>query len=331
MVTNIIISLLLIITVLVMILGMLCVDSESIELVKAIQKISVKRKRSEKINSNYVGNQKCRIVKSKMMKFSSSVKLSKLAIIIDASFFKLLTIKPFSFINTFRNFLMKLLRIKYKDEDILKIFYLKFAMEALKKLFIGNILGLTVALIYIRKARQNLSIAAYFTIISITLVLIYMPIDNLIQLRKRRLSLIKKELPKLVLKLNLLCNAGLTLSKSFEQVINENENFFQKELSSIYKQVQEGKTFIEVGKKFINTYKLKELIYFFRIITQAQIQGSNSFLQQLETLRIELQFSRLNNAKKQSEIADAKLLLPLTMVFVGIMLIVIVPVFMSII
>lgn len=331
MITNIFFSLLLIVNVFILIIGISSVDSESIEIVKVIKKITLKRKGNEKNRIIYVDDQKEKIIKDKIMKAYGSIKLSKVVIVINAAFYKLLAVKPFSFINIFKSNLINLLRIEYKEEDIAKIFYLKFLIETLKKIIIGNFSGLIIALLYVRNAKQGLSIAAYFIIMSITLVLIYMPIDNLIQLKKKRLSLIRKELPKLVLKLNLLCNAGLTLSKSFEHIIKENENFFQKELSSIYKQVKEGKTFIECGKKFINTYKQKELIYFFRIITQAQMQGSRSFLQQLEALRMELQFSRLNNAKKQSEMADAKLLLPLTMVFVGIMLIVIVPVFMSII
>jgi len=331
MITNVLFSLLLIVTVFILILGVLLVDSESIETVKVIKKITLKIKRGEKNRTICLDKKMEGIIRDRIIIIYDSIKLSKVVILINATFYKLLAVKPFSFINIFKSNLINLLRIKYKKEDIANIFYLKFLIETLKKIVMGNFFGLTIALLYVRNAKQGLSVAAYFIIISITLVLIYMPVDNLVQLKKRRLLLIKKELPKLVLKLNLLCNAGLTLSKSFEHIINENENFFQKELSSIYKQVQEGKTFIECGQKFINTYKQKELIYFFRIITQAQMQGSSSFLQQLEALRMELQFSRLNNAKKQSEMADAKLLLPLTMVFVGIMLIVIVPVFMSLI
>ncbi|MFP4456467.1 MAG: type II secretion system F family protein [Halanaerobiales bacterium] len=326
MIINVVFSLILLLILVFQILGIVLVNPKDIELVKSLQILALKTK-----NNTFTKDKIIKISKKNvLLNIYTKVKFSRLVILIDSSYYKLLTIKVFSFIHVFKKNLIRLFYIKYKSKNKSEIFYLKFLIEAIKKLFLGNFVGSAIAIFYLRAGKQNLSLIVYLIIISIALISIYIPVDNLIQLKKRRMLIIKKELPKIVLKLNLLCNAGLTLSQSFKHIIKEDNEFLQKELANIYSQVMEGKTYIEAGKEFIKLYELKELIYFFRIITQAQIQGSDNFLQQLESLRIELQFNRLNKAKKKSEVADAKLLLPLTMVFVGIMLIVIVPVFMSI-
>lgn len=327
---NFFISMHLILVLLAMILGVFLADKNSIEIVRKNQDIIVAEKIKRLIEKDARNHNRFFSVVFKIqLNYYLVSDRNMFNSIVNAAIYKLTSLRDFTLLYELEKYIKKLLLVQF-NKDLAEAYYCQLKVATFKKLIIANLIGSIMSIYLIRKAQQKAAITIYFIVYAIAIVIIYLPIDSIKQLKRKRQINISRELPKFVLKTNLLINAGLPLFEAVELVSHQKNDFFHSKMRNTVKKVGEGHSFAKSSKDFVYEYDNKELIQFFRIVTQAQIHGSQKFYQQLEDLRVKLQFNRLNNVKKNSELANAQLLLPLLMIFVGIMVIVIVPVFMSI-
>ena len=147
---------------------------------------------------------------------------------------------------------------------------------------------------------------------------------------KRRLS-IQMEFPEFISKLTLLVNAGMTISKAWEKIINENkkDHILYDEMRYALMEIKAGKTEAAAYEEFARRCRVKEVTKFVSVIVMNLKRGGAEVVPVLREQGNECWETRKNAAKQLGEEAGTKILIPLMIMFLGIVLIVATPAVLS--
>lgn len=157
-----------------------------------------------------------------------------------------------------------------------------------------------------------------------------------IQSRKEKLQ---SEYAEMVSKMTLLIGAGMTIRKAWTKIVRDyqhqkssrNAAFRECYEEMIYtlNQIESGKSeaqaYIEFGKRC----ERKEYMKFSSLLEQNLKKGNKSLIRLLENESDDAFLQRINLARKQGEEAGTKLLLPMGLMLIIVMVIVVIPAFMS--
>lgn len=149
-------------------------------------------------------------------------------------------------------------------------------------------------------------------------------------IKKRRLA-IQMEFPEFVNKLTLLVNAGMTISKAWEKIINENkrEHILYDEMRYALAQIKAGKPEGMAYEEFARRCHVKEVTKFVSVIVMNLRRGGSEVVPVLREQGNECWEMRKNAAKELGEQASTKILIPMMIMFLGIVLIVVTPAVLS--
>lgn len=151
------------------------------------------------------------------------------------------------------------------------------------------------------------------------------------KIEKRRLK-IQLEFPDFINKLTLLVNAGMTISKAWEKIVLDNtkKSVLYDEMSYALSEISAGKPEAVAYEEFGRRCKIKEIIKFVSVIILNLKKGGSDVVPVLKVQGDECWEMRKNAAKKLGEEASTKILIPLMIMFVGIIIIVCTPAILSI-
>lgn len=146
------------------------------------------------------------------------------------------------------------------------------------------------------------------------------------QIEKRRRT-IQMEFPEFVNKLTLLVNAGMTISKAWEKIINENKknHLLYDEMRYALMEIRAGKPEAVAYEEFARRCRVKEVTKFVSIIVMNLKRGGADVVPVLREQGNECWEMRKNAAKQIGEEAGTKILIPMMIMFLGIVLVVSTP------
>lgn len=149
-------------------------------------------------------------------------------------------------------------------------------------------------------------------------------------IEKRRRS-IQMEFPEFVNKLTLLVNAGMTISKAWEKIINENtkEHILYDEMRYSLMEIKAGKPEAVAYEEFARRCRVKEVTKFVSVIVMNLKRGGSEVVPVLKAQGNECWEMRKNAARQLGEEASTKILIPLMIMFMGIVLIASTPAVLS--
>lgn len=149
-------------------------------------------------------------------------------------------------------------------------------------------------------------------------------------IKKRRLS-IQIEFPEFVNKLTLLVNAGMTISKAWEKIINENkkDHVLYNEMRYALAEIQAGRSEGSAYEEFARRCHVKEVTKFVSVVVMNLKRGGSEVVPVLKEQGHECWEMRKNAAKEMGEQAGTKILIPMMIMFLGIVLIVATPAVLS--
>lgn len=150
------------------------------------------------------------------------------------------------------------------------------------------------------------------------------------EIQKRRLS-IQMEFPEFINKLTLLVNAGMTISKAWEKIIHENkrEHVLYEEMRYALAEIKAGKPEGIAYEEFARRCHVKEVTKFVSVIVMNLKRGGSEVVPVLREQGRECWEMRKNAAKEMGEQAGTKILIPMMIMFLGIVLIVVTPAVLS--
>ncbi len=159
-------------------------------------------------------------------------------------------------------------------------------------------------------------------------VMIMLPdldINNKLKAKRLKMQL---EFPEFLNKLTLLVNAGMTLSKAWSKIVEENKKVspLYRELEVVYFEVRAGKSEMTAYEDFAKRCRMPEVTKFVTVVLQNLRKGSGELTNALSQLSEECWKMRTEAAKRIGEEANTKLLLPMMLMLAGIMIIIITPV-----
>lgn len=148
------------------------------------------------------------------------------------------------------------------------------------------------------------------------------------QVRKQREELLA-DFHEVLSKLALLTNAGLTLRDAWTTVSYSNEKPLYKELQTTCVEISNGMDEEIAYLSFAKRCSSEEIRKFISIIIQNRKKGSNDVARSLKRMTYDSMELRKHEARRLGKIASQKMLTPILMIFLGILLLVIVPLLSS--
>lgn len=166
---------------------------------------------------------------------------------------------------------------------------------------------------------------------AVLLLLFYIPDRELDEKIKKRYFSIQYDFPDFLNKLVLLINAGMTVTRAWEKIVRDRKNMtpLYEELNTTYIEITNGKPETIAYEDFARRCRVKEITKFITAIIQNMRKGNNELVVLLKLQSNECWQLRKNMARRLGEEASTKLVLPLMIMFVGILIIVILPAIMQ--
>lgn len=156
--------------------------------------------------------------------------------------------------------------------------------------------------------------------------------------KKERQKQLLLDYPEVVNKLTLYLGAGMTLKRSFRKIVSDYEaqkgiwgqRFVYEEMKQTCYEMESNMMESECYERFGKRCQRQEYIRLGALLSQNLRKGGNGLQKLLKTEALTAQEERKANARKAGEEAGTKLLLPMFFMLAVVLLIVIVPAFMSV-
>ena len=133
-----------------------------------------------------------------------------------------------------------------------------------------------------------------------------------------------------VSKLALLTNAGMIMREAWEEVAYTGETALYKEMQKAVDEMNNGIAEIDAMFNFGTRCIIPEIKKFTSTIVQGISKGNSELVPMLQTQSKEVWNMKKQHVRRQGEKASSKLLIPMMIMFVGILIMVIVPIFANI-
>ncbi|MDF2534659.1 MAG: secretion protein [Bacillales bacterium] len=154
----------------------------------------------------------------------------------------------------------------------------------------------------------------------------YLQYEIKIKIKTRRNSL-NSSFAEVLSKITLLMNAGQVLRDAWVKVANSNENILYLEMRTTGEEMRNGLSDQEAISNFAKRCATKEIRKFSSIVIQNLHKGSADLTNSLKLLTMENWELKRHEVKRKSELAGQKLLIPIGIMFAGILLMIMVPIF----
>lgn len=221
---------------------------------------------------------------------------------------------------------------KYDRERLIKISQIRghrYAKYYLKihwaNKLIFTIFGLLFAILAGCVAKAD-SVYAVFSIM-LVLAAFYLPDIQLKDKIKKRKLMIQIDFPEFLNKLTLLINAGMTVSKAWEKISQDNKTDrpLYEELTMTLSDMAAGVPEQRAYEDFAKRCRIPEITRAVSVILQNLRKGNAQLVSVLRLQANECWDMRKNTAKRLGEEASTRMLLPLMLMFIAILLIVTAP------
>ena len=133
-----------------------------------------------------------------------------------------------------------------------------------------------------------------------------------------------------VSKLALLTNAGMIFREAWEQIAYTGETTLYKEMQKSVDEMHNGVSEIDALYKFGLRCIIPEIKKFTSTVIQGIVKGNSEMIAMLQEQSKEVWIKKKQMVTRQGEKAASKLLIPIFIMFIGILIMVIVPIFTNI-
>ena len=152
------------------------------------------------------------------------------------------------------------------------------------------------------------------------------------QISKDLLS--KKEIllnsfPTVVSKLTLLVNSGMVLNEAWEKIAYGSDGELYKEMRKVIIDRRNGHTMVDAYSLFAKRCGVKEIDKFIAIMIQNMDKGGGELVEYLRDITTEMWKNKKHNSKMLIDKLNNKLMIPTFLIFVDILVLVMAPMFIS--
>lgn len=230
---------------------------------------------------------------------------------------------------------MEMIHYPYKSKwdrkirnDLTILYTEKYAEYYLRVIYAQIItLDLTVLVFGICLMVMSGKIAMLLVIIMMVAVFAYyfftLP-NSMIEKRSNELLM---DYAEVVSNLALLTNAGMILREAWEEVAFSNNGVFYQEMQKVVEELNNGIGETEAFREFGIRCVIPEAKKFASTITQGIQKGNSELAKSLQAQSAEVWEQKKQLVKRQGEKAANHLMIPIYLMFIGILIMIIVPIF----
>ncbi len=149
-------------------------------------------------------------------------------------------------------------------------------------------------------------------------------LDN--KLSERRDAL-QADFPQVLSKLALLVNSGMVMREAWNKVAESGAGVMYEEMKVTMQEFQNGVTEVEIYRNFAERCGLKDIRRFSSTMVQNLQKGNAELAFFLREMADEMWEEKKHLAKRKGEAANSKLMLPTACIFLGILIMIMVPAF----
>ena len=160
------------------------------------------------------------------------------------------------------------------------------------------------------------------------LVVRYLEKDINDKLEERREELML-DLPQVLSKMALLINSGMVMREAWVKVSQTGERALYKEMRTASSEMANGASDLEAFRNFADRCSVKSIRKVTSTLVQNMQKGNKELSYFLEEMSREMWEEKKNLVRQKGETAGTKLLIPVGMIFVGILILIIVPIFIN--
>lgn len=136
-----------------------------------------------------------------------------------------------------------------------------------------------------------------------------------------------KEFTEMISKLALLTNTGMIMREAWENVANTGDTALYIEMKKTVQEMNNGIADVDAYFNFGSRCMLPEIKKFTSTIVQGLLKGNSELASMLQVQSKEVWAAKKQRARREGEKAASKLLIPTFIMFGGIMVMIIVPIF----
>ena len=148
------------------------------------------------------------------------------------------------------------------------------------------------------------------------------------QLTERRDEILA-DMPQMLSKMTLLVNSGMVLRDAWIKIAFGSERKLYKEMQLAVQEMQNGIPETDAYRNFAERCSIKQARRVASTIIQNKLKGNQELAFFLKEMSNEMWEEKKHLAKRKGEAANSKLMIPTAMIFIGILIMVIGPVFLS--
>lgn len=134
------------------------------------------------------------------------------------------------------------------------------------------------------------------------------------------------DLPQVLSKLTLLVNSGMVLREAWTKTALTGKRVLYQEMQNTSIEMENGVMEIEAYKNFADRCSVKETRKFASLIIQNIQKGNEELAFFLKDMSDEMWEMKKNQVKQKGEAANSKLLFPVLLIFIGILVLILVPI-----
>lgn len=143
---------------------------------------------------------------------------------------------------------------------------------------------------------------------------------------KKRSARFLNEFPNAVSTIALLVNSGMILREAWKEVSLSDDTELYLEMRKVNEEIDNGTSEIDALYNFANRCVTPEIKKFTSFIVQGLEKGSRDLANALSNQTRELWELKRQNTLRQGELASGKLMIPLMVMFIGILIMIIGPI-----
>lgn len=144
---------------------------------------------------------------------------------------------------------------------------------------------------------------------------------------KKRHAELLSQYPAMLTEMSLMVNVGITAAEAFDRVAVSSDGLLFREMQRVTSSVRNGMPVDEALDNLSTRAPLREMKKFVSLYKQNLVKGGPDFPRTLSEMASAAWTDRKNSARTKGELAEQKLLLPTLFMFVGILIMIIVPAF----
>ena len=144
---------------------------------------------------------------------------------------------------------------------------------------------------------------------------------------KKKSNEILNQFADVVSKLALLVNAGMILKEAWIKVSETGEGELYQEMRRAVMQMNNGVSEVDAYTEFGTRCTSPEIKKFTSTIVQGLVKGNRELVEMIKQQSREIWDAKRHRVKQEGEKAASKLLIPICIMFVGVLIMIIVPIF----